>query len=234
MREVVLKLTTQKDVIKHQTDAKTFGELKRELPNIKWSGMRVVERGSKSTLQMKDAVLPKGDFLLFLVPERVKSGTKKEGGISELNKPIDDCSYNELRSHISWLNREENAGLDISGGTTELRKNLKKYYKKAEKKAKKEKKNDKVDAKEEVAKTMDNAPSSEKGSIMTDIAISIEDSRNKINTAIDSIIEHAAIIEQGGGAVEIIPPLTYNLEDLEKEVEAIRKALQTPAYTKVE
>ena len=69
MREVVLKLTTQKDLIKHQSEARTFGELKKEMRQVKWSGMRVVERSTKATLQMADAVLPQGDFILFLVPE---------------------------------------------------------------------------------------------------------------------------------------------------------------------
>ena len=131
MRKVVLKLTTQKDLINHESSASTFGELKKEMRQVKWSGMRVVERASKATLQMDDAVLPQGDFILFLVPEKVKSGRKTSGGTEELSKPIDECKYNELRSHISWLNREKGAGLDMSGGTPELQKALKKYYKKS-------------------------------------------------------------------------------------------------------
>lgn len=130
MRKVVLKLTTQKDLIKHESAAMTFGELKKELRQVKWSGMRVVERASKATLQMEDAVLPQGDFVLFLVPEKVKSGKKTSGGTEELSKPIEECSYNECRSHMSWLNRNKDASLDMSGGTTELQKELKKYYKK--------------------------------------------------------------------------------------------------------
>ena len=127
MREVVLKLTSQKDLVKHESEARTFGELKKEMRQIKWSGMRVVERASKSTLQMDDAVLPQGDFLLFLVPEKVKSGRKSTGGADVLSGPIEDCKYNELRSHMSWLNRNKDANLDMSGGTAELQKELKKY-----------------------------------------------------------------------------------------------------------
>ena len=130
MREVVLKLTTQKDLVKHQSAASTFGQLKKELKQIKWSGMRVVERATKATFQMDDTVLPQGDFVLFLVPEKVKSGKKTDGGMSELPKPIEDCSYNECRSHMSWLNREKDAGLDMSGGTAALQMELDKYYKK--------------------------------------------------------------------------------------------------------
>jgi hypothetical protein len=130
MRKVVLKLTTQKDLIEHESSATTFGELKRELKQVKWSGMRVVERATKATLQMDDAVLPQGEFILFLVPEKVKSGRKTSGGTEELSKPIEECSYNECRSHMSWLNRNKGASLDMSGGTADLQKELKKYYKK--------------------------------------------------------------------------------------------------------
>ncbi len=130
MREVVLKLTSQKDVVKHQSDATTFGELKKEMRQIKWSGMRVVERSTKTTLQMDDAILPQGDFILFLVPEKVKSGKKTSGGAESLSGPVEDCKYNELRSHMSWLNRNKAANLEVSGGTPDLQKVLKKYYKK--------------------------------------------------------------------------------------------------------
>ena len=130
MRKVVLKLTTQKDVIEHQSEARTFGELKKEMRQVKWTGMRVVERSTKTTLQMDEAVLPQGEFLLFLVPEKVKSGKKSDGGAETLTKPIKDCKYNECRSHMSWLNRNKSANLDMSGGTAELQKELEKYYKK--------------------------------------------------------------------------------------------------------
>jgi hypothetical protein len=130
MRKVVLKLTTQKDLIEHQSNASTFGELKKEMRQVKWSGMRVVERSTKTTLQMDDAVLPQGEFVLFLVPEKVKSGKKTSGGTEELSKPIEECSYNECRSHMSWLNRNKDANLDMSGGTASLQMQLSKYYKK--------------------------------------------------------------------------------------------------------
>ena len=105
--------------------------MKKEMKQVKWSGMRVVERSTKTTLQMDEAVLPQGDFLLFLVPEKVKSGKKTSGGADQLSGPIENCKYNELRSHMSWLNREKAANLDMSGGTPELQKTLKKYYKKS-------------------------------------------------------------------------------------------------------
>ena len=128
MREVVIKSSAQKDLIKHESAAQTFGELKKEMKQIKWSGMRVVERSSKATLQMDDAILPQGDFLLFLVPEKVKSGKKTSGGTEKLSKNIEECNYNECRSHISWLNKNKDANLDMSGGTDDLRLQLMEYY----------------------------------------------------------------------------------------------------------
>jgi len=118
-RNVTLKLTTQKDLINIESDARTFGELKAQLKDVKWDGMRVVERSTKNTLQMDDAVLPATDFVLFLVPEKVKSGAKID---------IDNSSYNDLRSHISMLNRVKNAGLSLDGKVDDLRSILKNYY----------------------------------------------------------------------------------------------------------
>lgn len=118
-RNVTLKLTTQKDLIVVESDARTFGELKKQLTNVKWDGMRVVERSTKNTLQMDDAVLPATDFVLFLVPEKVKSGAELD---------IDNSSYNDLRSHISMLNKVKNAELSLDGKVDDLRATLKQYY----------------------------------------------------------------------------------------------------------
>lgn len=115
-RNVTLKLTTQKDLVVVSSDARTFGELKKATPNVKWDGMRVVERATKNTLQVDDAVLPATDFVLFLVPEKVKSGID-----------IDSASYNDLRSHMATLNKVEEAGLSLDGRVDDLRARLKAY-----------------------------------------------------------------------------------------------------------
>lgn len=227
MRKAILKLTTQKDLVTHETNAQTFGELKKDMPQIKWSGMRVVERSTKTTLQMDDAVLPQGDFILFLVPEKVKSGRKTTGGIEKLPKPVEECSYNECRSHMSWLNRNKGANLDMSGGTDDLRLQLMDYYDgkketpkaEAKPKAAPEKKKDKKKkkngifgkGKQETVETVD--PVAE-----------IEDSRERINKAVDVILKSAI----HGGVVGIVPQvLTYTASQLEKESREIHTKLRT-------
>ena len=117
-RTITLKLTTQKDLVVRESEARTFGELKADLSDIKWDGMRVVERTSKNTLQMDDAILPATDVLLFVVPEKVKSGAVD----------IETATYNELRSEISRLNKQEDAGIPIEGKIDELRNGLREYY----------------------------------------------------------------------------------------------------------
>jgi len=260
MREVVLKLTTQKDLVKHQSDARTFGELKKELVNIKWSGMRVVERSNKTTLQMDDAVLPQGDFILFLVPEKVKSGSKSEGGLAKLSKPIDECSYNECRSHMSWLNRNKNAKLNLSGGTDDLRKRLKKYHKNMDKA--------RAGAKEAIKETVGKAVAKKAAPAEKDVVAKmvgriaekankgigtsdnvkdiIRSSKDVIISAIDEILETidiTATVSSGTvkesistGVLGTGGPLVYSVDGLEKEVKKIRNALKNlnPKYSKID
>lgn len=234
MREVVLKMTTQKDLIKHQSAARTFGELKKEMRQVKWTGMRVVERASKATLQMDDAVLPQGDFLLFLVPEKVKSGRKTSGGTEELSKPIEECSYNECRSHMSWLNRNKDANLNMSGSTSNLQKQLKKYYKKeggqtsatkqVAPKAEPKKPSKKNVEKVKKAKKKGLFAKKEKEVVPTDPIEIIEASRDRINKAVDQIVLN--MIENGGnGTVPAI--LQYTEKDLEREIKKVQSALRT-------
>lgn len=156
-RKVTLKLTSQKDLIVHESSARTFDELKKELPDVNWKGMRVVERATKNTIQMDDAILPGGDFVLFLVPEKVKAGK----GLSKLDN-LENASYNDLRSHASFLNKMKNAQIFMNGTTDDLRKAIKNYYNKSETNV------------EEL-----------------DPVQVIEDARKKINAAIDTIIENA-------------------------------------------
>ena len=193
-RKVTLKLTTQKDLIHKESDARTFGELKKELSDVKFSGMRVVERSSKNTLQMDDAILPAGDFVLFLVPEKVKSG-----GVVKKLKNIATASYNDLRSHASYLNKKKGASVPMSGGTEDLRKAVQKYY------------DDLNPAKA--------APVAEED----DRVAKIEAARTKINDAIDEIIKYAGDPQIVEDATEYL--IKTSVDDLEDELRSIKSAL---------
>ena len=194
-RKVTLKVTSQKDLIKVDSEARTFGELKKEVKEVKWDGMRVVERSTKNTLDMDEATLPAGEFTLFLVPEKVKSGGNKKAGKKKL-KDVDGASYNDLRSHASFLNSMKAAKIAMNGGTEDLRKAVKAYYKALET--------------PEVAD--DN------------IAIeAIEAARTSINAAIDAIIENAGKSVVGDTTEYVFKT---SVEDLDNELAEIKKALK--------
>lgn len=183
-RKVTVKVTTQKDTIVFESSARTFGELKAEQPGIKWDNMRVVERSTKNTLQVDEAILPATDFLLFVVPEKVKAG-------ADFN--AETATYNELRSHISQLNKLHNAGLSLDGKIDELRSRVQGYYN---------------------GSTTDNAAAA-------DIISAIESHRAKINESVDALIE--IIGNQGSTPIdnaEYVIKLTA--DDLESEAQQIK------------
>lgn len=241
-------MTSQKDLIKHKSGATTFGELKKEMKQVKWSGMRVVERSTKATLQMDDAVLPQGDFVLFLVPEKVKSGRKTEGGVEKLDD-INTANYNELRSHMSWLNRNKGCSLNMAGGTEDLRRRLKDYYRRQAKKApakkaakpaakkaapkkaapKAAKKPAKKSTPKPQAKKPAPKPKKEKKGLFkkksapkkADPIETIEDARQMINMAVDEIVQSAI---NGSGVPGV---LEYTADQLEKEAKEIHRKLRT-------
>ena len=197
-RKVTLKVTSQKDLIKVESNARTFGELKKEVKEVKWTGMRVVERSTKNTLDMDDAILPAGEFTLFLVPEKVKSGgDKKKAGKKKL-KDVDSATYNDLRSHASFLNSMKSAKIAMNGGTEDLRKAVKAYYA----------------ALETPGVADDNAAIE-----------AIESARGSINAAIDAIIENAG---KGGAPVEDTTEylIKVSVDDLDNELAEIKKALK--------
>jgi len=196
-RKVILKVTSQKDLIRVDSEARTFGELKKEITDVKWDGMRVVERSTKHTLQDDAALLPAGEFTLFLVPEKVKSGgDKKKAGKKKL-KDIGGASYNDLRSHASFLNSMKGAKVAMNGGTEDLRKAVQAYY--------------------DALETPDTADDNE-------AIAAIEAARGSINAAIDAIIENAGKSVPAEDTTEYL--IKVSVDDLDEELAQIKKALK--------
>ena len=70
------------------TSAVTWGDLKRDLAlnSINFEGMKSIIGETKVTLESPEAQLPEGDFRLFLMPRRTKSG----GGDTHASVPSED------------------------------------------------------------------------------------------------------------------------------------------------
>jgi len=165
---------------------------------VKWDGMRVVVRETKNTLQDDAALLPAGDFVLFLVPEKVKSGGSKKAKKKVKEIDVETASYNDLRSHASVLNNLKSAGIAMNGGTEDLRKAVKAYYAALE------------------------TPGTEDDS---DALAAIEEARASINAAIDAIIANAGntttVVED---TTEYVVKVTA--DDLDAEYAELKKALK--------
>jgi hypothetical protein len=58
------------------TSASTLGELQLEFDRagIAYQGMKIIDGKTQHSYESRGAVLPESDFVLFMVPERVKSG----------------------------------------------------------------------------------------------------------------------------------------------------------------
>ena len=62
-----------------ETNVTTLGELKPllEAKEINTSGMKMMVGETRNELNLDDAVLPEGDFKLYLMPAKTKSGASK-------------------------------------------------------------------------------------------------------------------------------------------------------------
>lgn len=76
MRNVTVYSTSGKTNVKIETGATTFGELTPQLREhgFNLDGMKAVVGETKVTLEADGAVLPDGEFKLFLMPLKTKSG----------------------------------------------------------------------------------------------------------------------------------------------------------------
>lgn len=62
-----------------ETNVTTLGQLKPLLEDrgINFSGMKMLIGETKNEISMDDAVLPEGNFKIFLMPEKTKSGNSE-------------------------------------------------------------------------------------------------------------------------------------------------------------
>ena len=76
-----------------ETNVTTLGQLKPLLSQreINYSGMKMLVGETKNELSMDEATLPEGDFKLYLMPAKTKSGVDFE----EMEENI-QCIYNVL------------------------------------------------------------------------------------------------------------------------------------------
>lgn len=74
MRKITLVSTQANDRTEIESSSTTWGQLKAEVPTLIGNDMKATVRETRVDLVHEDAELPTGDFILFLFPEKVKSG----------------------------------------------------------------------------------------------------------------------------------------------------------------
>lgn len=75
IREVKIISSTRQGVKTLQSEATTFGQLKDSLSEYgDLSQMTVVVKETRNSLQHDEAVLPEGNFTIYLSPKQIKAG----------------------------------------------------------------------------------------------------------------------------------------------------------------
>ena len=91
MRTIKVKVLTQSELVKVETAARTFGEFKKEAAvaelGIDWTSAKLIDRASKATYEVDEAVLPATDAIMFVMPTKSKAGA--------------DLSYKEVVAKIN-------------------------------------------------------------------------------------------------------------------------------------
>lgn len=109
-----------------ETNANTWGELQKDLDanNVQYQGMKAIVGENNTTLDLKDAVLPKGleisgkvtdNFTLFLAATKMKAGAKN----------YSEMSYRELIQEIKNNGGAERFGNYTHFTTKQLRQTVK-------------------------------------------------------------------------------------------------------------
>jgi len=85
-----------------ETAASTWEELQRDLSTagVAYSGMKVLVGETQVTLESSQAQLPDGDFMLFMVPEKVKSGCDEDLVDTEDGISFDEYDWEDEDSSV--------------------------------------------------------------------------------------------------------------------------------------
>jgi hypothetical protein len=86
-RQIIVASSAGNKAKTFNSNAQTWGELKREIGSLWNSGLEAIESVNKTTLSRDEAQLPQGDFNLFLVP------TKNKAGAETLSQSLYDAIY---------------------------------------------------------------------------------------------------------------------------------------------
>ena len=91
LRVLKLKVLSQSELVKVETSARTFGELKKEEAvaalGIDWTSAKLIDRASKASFEVDEAVLPATDAIMFVMPTKSKAGASYQ---AELRAKIKD------------------------------------------------------------------------------------------------------------------------------------------------
>lgn len=116
-RSVKFFLSQEGRNFKHETSAVTWGELMDELhqredtKHENFTKKEVVVRETRNQLKLDSALLPGGDFNLYVYPDESKSG---------LDDNVKVLGYNKGRVVASYLNKYHGAKIDTSAKTNKI------------------------------------------------------------------------------------------------------------------
>ena len=128
-RVLKLKVLTQNELVKVETAARTFGELKKEAVvvelGIDWTSAKLIDRASKASFEIDEAVLPAIDAVMFVMPTKSKAGANlsyKE--VKELVKNFKanggTVPFNYTQAPTEQLNKFWNSVKSVQEVTEEL------------------------------------------------------------------------------------------------------------------
>ena len=132
MRTFKFKLLTQAQLEEFSTNAVTLGEMKAEIrrnPELlrkfgvntdsNLDEVQFIERSTKTTYTVNDAILPTTDATMFVSVIKSKAGVELED-MKDFLECIDDETRTELEDFAYELNTENGANIDLDGSKSNL------------------------------------------------------------------------------------------------------------------
>lgn len=128
LRKVTIFFNQDGKDITIETAARTLGELKDAVKDYDLSNKKIVERQSRHTFDVDDAVLPEGDFTVYVYPRKSKAGASIPAKFKKMSPDkLHTYPLTSLREVAVYLNKTNNAGLNSKETKDALQKSIRKW-----------------------------------------------------------------------------------------------------------
>lgn len=127
-RKILIFFSQDGKELTHESAARSWGELRDELSTHDFGSKKVVDRETRHVFEVDEAVLPEGEFVLYIYPKKSKGGAATASAFKKITPDkIHTYPVDTIRKFGAYLNKTHNAAINVKAAKEALNKEVRKW-----------------------------------------------------------------------------------------------------------